>query len=296
MRATRQLIGGFLAMKVLRFGALCAATCVLAACSKDTGPTSPDKVPLAYSRFVNAIADSGAMDWRFVDVIANSPTAFGLAFRQTFPGAGYQATGVGARHLRLFQTSTDIVQTQKVLFDTTFTFVQGTHYTIIAAGNLRPGTGSPARLYVVEDGFTDPGSSIAIRALNAGIVAAADVYAVSDTSSKVELPSSPLLAGLGAFTASAYKTMSTGPLALRVTPSASTSVLVNIFAPAGLPADKTNNLSAVGGTSQAGSALSAIFFPPAVAGSLAANSAACVSKCAAPGVVYVVDRYPPSGF
>jgi len=283
-------------MNALRFGALCAAAGVVAACSKDAGPTTPGTVPLAYTRFVDAVPDSGAMDWRFVDVIDNSPSIAGLNFRQTFPGATYQATGAGPRHLRIFQTSTDISQTQRVLFDTTYNFTQGTHYTLIAAGNLRSGSSSPAKLYIIEDDFTDPGSSFSIRALNAGIAPAADVYAVSDTSSKVALPSSPLLAAVGAFTASSYKTMATGPLALRVTPSASTSVLVNLFVPAGLPADRTNNLTAVGGTTQAGSALSAIFFPAAVRGSLAGSSAACVNSCSTPGVVYIVDRYPPSGF
>src|SRR3954471_19647356 len=98
-------------MKSFKLALLAAAAAALTACGGDAGPTTPAKVPMGFTRFVNAVTDSGAMDWRFVDVIENSPTAFGLNFRQTFPGTGYQATGAGARHLRIFQTSTDIAAT-----------------------------------------------------------------------------------------------------------------------------------------------------------------------------------------
>jgi uncharacterized protein DUF4397 len=277
------------------FAAVLAGAVTLAGCGSDLSPTAATKSPLAFSRFVNAVADSGASDWRFIDAIENSPVAFGLNFRQTFPGAGYQATGAGSRHLRIFQTSTDIQQTQKVLFDTTFTFDEGVHYTIVAAGNLRAGSATPAKLYIIKDDFSDPGTSIAVRVLNAGAAPSADVYA-SASGGSTPLPSSPLTAGVAAFTASPYKTMSVGPLALRLTSSGSTSVLVDAAAPAGAPADKANNLTAVGGSTQAGSAFTAIFFPAAVAGSRSAGSAACTTKCSTPGFVYIVDRYPPPGF
>jgi hypothetical protein len=286
-------------MKFTHLGTLCAcvaALAVVAACDKSAGPTTPAKESLAFTRFVNAVSDSGPMDWRFVDVIENSPVAFGLNFRQTFPGASYQATGTGPRHLRIFPTTTDIRYVSTVLFDTTFNFEENTHYTIMIAGNLRAGASNPAKMYIIKDDFTDPGNGILVRALNAGAAASADVYA-SATGGASPLPSSPLLSGVAAFSASPYKPMSTGPLALRLTSSGSTSVLVDAAAPAGLPADHVNNLTAVGGSTIAGSAFTAIFFPAAVAGSPSAGSLGCgSSKCAAAGFVYIVDRYPPSGF
>lgn len=281
-------------MKALRYGIAVMLSLAVVACDKSGGPTVPNQGPLGFTRFVNAVSDSGAMDWRYVDVIENSPTAFGLNYRQAFPGAGYQATGVGTRHLRIFQTSTDIAQTSKVLFDTTFTVEEGAHYTLIAAGTLRSGAPNHAKLYVIKDDFTDPGSSIAVRVLNAGVAASADVYA-SASGGSAPLPSSAFAKSVAQFTATNWTTMATGPLALRATSSGSTTVMVDANAPAGAAADRVNNLSAVGGSTIAGSAFTAIFFPAATAGSPSASSTGCTAKCAAAGVVYIVDRYPPLG-
>ncbi|MDB4874871.1 MAG: hypothetical protein JWM41_1317 [Gemmatimonadetes bacterium] len=278
-------------MRALRFIIAVASLAALGACGSDgTTAITTTATNIAFTRFVNAVADSGAQDWRFIDVIENSPTTFGLAFRGTFPGAGYQATGAGSRHLRLFQTSTDILQTQKVLFDTTFTFTAGTHYTLIAAGNLRPGAANPAKLYILTDDFTDPGASVALRVVNAGAATSVDVYG-STTGGTTALPASPLAGGVAAFSASKYLTMSPGALDLRVFSSGSTTfpAMIDAVAPAGLAADRVNNLTAVGGSTQAGSVFTAFLFPRSVAGSAAANFTT-------PGVVYMVDKQPPSGF
>ena len=106
-------------MRAISITFLLASAALLGACSSDSDAVfTANNGPLAFTRFVNAISDSGAGDWRFVDVVENSPTIFGLPCRSTFPGAGDQGTGAGSRHLRVFQTSTDIVQTQKIFFDT----------------------------------------------------------------------------------------------------------------------------------------------------------------------------------
>jgi hypothetical protein len=273
-------------MKKLHLGATLLCIAALAACAGDAGKVfTANNGPLAYVRFVNAVSDSGAQDWRFVDVIENSPVAFGLTFRAMFPQTAYQAAGAGARHLRIFQTSTDIIQTQKVFFDTTFTFQQGSHYTIIAAGTMRDRT---AKLYILTDDFTDPGSQVSLRVFNAG-AGAVDVYA-SATGGTSTLPSA-FSAGLANFAGTKYTSIAVGPISLRGFLSGSTTfpAMVDVAAPAGLPADRANNLTAVGGTTQAGSALTAFVYPRSVAGSAAASFTA-------PGVVYIVDRYPPSGF
>jgi hypothetical protein len=272
-------------MRTLALAAAVAGSAALAGCGSDTGAIAAPAVPLAYTRFIDAVADSGGMDWRFVDVLENSPTTFGLNFRGTFPGAGYQATGPGSRHLRLFQTSTDINLTQKVLFDTTFNFVAGTHYSIVVAGNLR---GGQAKMYILTDNFTDPGNSVAIRVFNAG-AGTVDVYA-SASGGTSPLPAA-FAPGLGNFAATNYTTMPVGPLSLRAFAAGSTTfpAMVDVTAPAGLPADRGNNLTAVGGTTIAGSVLTAFIMPKSVAGSAATNFAN-------PGIIYIVDKYPPSGF
>ncbi len=273
-------------MRVLRAVTISMVAFSLAACSGDAGKVfMADNGALAYTRFINAVSDSGASDWRFVDVIENSPVAFGLAFRSTFPGAGYQATGAGQRHLRVFQTSTDIAQTQVVFFDTTFNFQQGAHYTLIAAGTMRD---KRARLYILTDDFTDPGSQVALRVFNAG-AGTVDVYA-SPTGGTSSLPA-PMSAGVANFAATKYASVAPSAMSLRAFASGTTAfpAMIDVAAPAGLPADRANNLTAVGGTTQAGSVLTAFVFPRSVAGSRAANFAS-------PGIVFMVDKNPVSGF
>jgi Domain of unknown function (DUF4397) len=273
-------------MRQSRIGLALIGIALATACSGDKGTTfTANNGPIAFTRFVNAVSDSGAQDWRFVDQVDGSPTAFGLAFRAMFPGASYQLTSAGSRHLRIFQTSTDIVETQKVFFDTTFNFVAGTHYTIIAAGALRDRT---AKLYILTDDYSDPGSQVSLRVFNAG-AGTVDVYA-SATGGTSTLPSA-FASALADFSATKYTNMATGDVSLRTFGAGVTAfpAMIDIVAPAGLPADRANNLTAVGGTKQAGSALTAFIFPRSVAGSKAATFNN-------PGVVFIVDRYPPSGF
>ena len=259
---------------------------VLAACSSDASKVfTADNGPVAYVRFVNAVPDSGAGDWRFIDQVEGSPTAFGLAFRSMFPGSGYQLAAAGSRHLRVFQTSTDIQQTQVVWFDTTFTLQAGTHYTLLAAGNLRDKT---AKMYVLTDDFTDPGTQVALRVINAG-AGTVDVYA-SPTGGTSTLPT-PFAAAVANFAATKWVSMAAGAASLRAFATGSTTfpAMIDVAAPAGLAADRANNLSAVGGVTQAGSVLTAFVFPRSVSGSKATNFTTA-------GILFIVDRNPPSGF
>lgn len=274
-------------MKAFRLGALLAALVAVAACDPKGEATYPAKVPTAAVRFVHAVSDTGGMDWRFVDQVELSPTTFGLQFRGIFPGAGYQQLGAGARHLRIFQTSTDIAQTQVVLFDTTFTFTAGSHYTIMAAGTLR---NKAAKLYIYQDDVPDPGSNIAVRVINAGTGSTIDAYG-SASGGTSTLPSSPFAANVAPFAATKWATMAPGPLAVRVLASGSQALpaMIDAAAPAGAKADAQNDLTAVGGSTIAGSAFTAFAFPPSVAGSKAASSTKA-------SIVFAVDHYPPSGF
>jgi hypothetical protein len=72
-------------MRALNAITAVATIAALAACSSDAGKVfTADNGPIAYVRFVNAVPDSGAGDWRFVDQIEGSPVAFGLTFRSTW--------------------------------------------------------------------------------------------------------------------------------------------------------------------------------------------------------------------
>ena len=74
--------------------------------------------------------------------------------------------------------------------------------------------------------------------------------------------------------------------------------MVDATAPAGVAADKVNNLTAVGGSTIAGSDFTAFVFPAATAGTRGALVVAgtCPTRCATAGAVFAVDKYPPSGF
>jgi hypothetical protein len=295
-------------MSKLKFAFVLASLAGLAACRGDGGTAIlANHGPVAYVRFVNAIPDSGAQDWRFVDIIEESPNTLNMAFRGTFPGAGYQMATSGSRHLRIFQSAFDqgfndpnqaspsLVST--VFLDSTFTLTEGQHYTIMAVGNLRaPRT---AKFVILTDNFSDPGTSVAVRTVNAGAAASVDVY-TSATGGTSTLPSTPFVAGLAQYAASTWISAPPAALVVRANASGSTTLpaMIDATAPAGVAADRSLNLTAIGGSTIAGSAFTAFLFPPAVQNSRAALVVAgtCPTKCTTAGAVFAVDRYPPSGF
>jgi hypothetical protein len=287
-------------MKSLRYIMLVVGAAAATACDTEGPVTVATNGPLASIRFVNAVNDSGPQDWRFVDQIENSPTTFALAFRGVFPGAGYVSLGAGARHLKIFQSwnsgdattaTPEIVS--KVFFDTTFTFDAGSNYTIVAAGSLRASGSPKAKLYIIKDVTPDPGTSIAIRTLNL-TSDPVDMYTAGPTGA------SPVQTSVGFANPSTYATMSTAAsLTVSYTPSGAKTVLASAAAPAGLPGDKVANLTPVGGTTQGGSALTAIVFaatPAASAGQATFFQPSQAAAFKAAAVTYVIDRQPPRGF
>jgi hypothetical protein len=85
----------------LRITAAVLATGLIAACSQDTGPTVNTLGPRARVRVINAVPDTGAMDYRFVDSV-EAPIELGLVFRGA---SGYQPFKAGTRKLRAFAAS-----------------------------------------------------------------------------------------------------------------------------------------------------------------------------------------------
>ena len=297
----------FVEMSRFKLGFALACMTGLAACAGDAGKVfTAEQGQVAYIRFINAIPDSGAQDWRFVDQVEGSPSIAGLSFRGIFPGASYQPAAAGIRHLKVFQSSLDptfadptkaspaVVST--VFADSAFTLTAGTHYTIALVGSLRSKT---AKFLILTDNYADPGSNVAVRVANLGAGTSLDVYG-SPTGGNAALPASPLAAAVAQYTASQWVSMAPGALVLRGNAAGSKTLpaMVDVAAPAGIAANQTLNLTAVGGSTIAGSAFTAFIFPPAVTGSLAAQviAATCPTRCTTAGIVYAVDKYPPSGF
>jgi len=274
--------------RIFRVLPVCAVALLAAGCSKDTGPTVAPVVPLAYTRFVNVVPDTGAMDYRFVDVIDNAPITLGLTYRGLSP---YQATGVGARHIRVFPTSTDINVTTKIVLDTTITFEASTYYTIVHVGYARSGSSPKQQFVVIKDNAQTTAANVAVRAINFGIgMGTVDIFA-SPTGGTAPLPSSATFTGVAYGAVTPYANLAPGTLDLRATPSGATApVLADNVAPPGAPADPTPsvNLQAIGGSTQPGSAIAAILTPRSVAGSAAPQTTAF----AVPAFVYLIDKHP----
>jgi hypothetical protein len=261
----------------------CGVAALAASCKEDEGPFVAPTESIAFVRYVHAVPDTGATDWRPIDALKNSPPAIGLNFRGFTP---YAAMGSGARHIRIFPTSTNINITSVPLIDTTLTFTADTYYTLVYTGFARAGQTPADRLVLIQDQVpTVAAGQVAVRVINfeSGSV---DVFA-SASGGTTPLPTAPLLSAVASGAVSTYATQTPGPLALRVTAAGTrTPVLADVVAPPGLAADPANNLTAVGGSTMGGSAFTAFVFPRSVAGSSA-------QSFTTPGIVYVIDKHPP---
>lgn len=266
---------------------LALAAASLCGCDDDSGVTFTARVPLAYTRFVHAVADTGPTDWRLIDQIEHSPVAFGLAFRGFTP---YQATAPGERRLRVFPTSTDINVTSKFLIDTLLTFENDTYYTIVHFGYADQSRLPAHQIALLRDDIPSVASgNIGIRVLHLGS-GLGDIDVFADTlGGSSPLPASPLFIGLSFNSAALYALVDTGRLALRVTNTGQTSpIVVAAIAPPGEAAVPTQNLTAVGGSRMGRSAISAVILPRSVAGTSAPQGTAF----SAPALLFLIDKHP----
>jgi len=281
-------------MKRFSIALVCAGALIVGACDKsgEDAILAP-VVPVALTRFVAAVSDTSATDWRFVDRIDYSPTEIGLAFRGFSP---YQPTAPGSRHLRIFTTyPTDFFAANPNLaamstpqLDTTLTLVESSHYTLAYTGQSRTAGSPKAKFMLFSDAFTDPTTQISLRVVNLDPdVATIDVY--TSTTNCVAPLGTPLVAGMTFGAASTYNLRAVGAFNVCMTAGGSAVVLANVAAPPGSAENKLADLTPVGGATQAGSVMSAFLFPRAVAGSLAGSSTT-------PTIIFLVDKHPARTF
>jgi hypothetical protein len=258
-------------MRLSRLVLLSLAVGVAAACENDK-VTTPDVPAHSDIRWINAIADTGAVDIRFIDQVDLSPPANNLAFRA---GTVYLPAESKARHIRVFPTSNKIDITSQVLLDTMLTIPQGKRLTFLLTGASR--TAGALKFIQIEDETTAPSAgSIGIRTVNAstGAVSGYLVNAVGDA-----LPGSATFANVGSFAASSYVNRATGSAALRFTDPGSSTVNASQAGPA--TPTQTAGTNPAAGVGSAGTLFSVYYFPKARAGSVVN-----------PGAVWFVDRNP----
>jgi hypothetical protein len=274
-------------MRVSRLGLVMVGALLASACDKDAGPFLAPTVPLAYTRFINAIPDTVPVDFRYIDLLEYSPFAIQLQYRQFTP---YQGTAPGARQLRVFTNwggdSVYLRHTTVMLGEETPTFEAGKYYTLVATGFSRTGQTPGVRVQVFEDPIPDPGSNVAFRVVNLGAgMSAVDVGVTAASADAIPAATFSNVPYLGA---SQYVTRPTGNAWFRVTAAGGGTELVSgngRQAPPGIVGDPLANLTTVGGSGQAGSVVTAYLFPPSVAGSRAPS-------ITTPSLVFVVDKHP----
>ena len=259
-------------MRLTRFAMLCLGLGLAAACSDDdiSAPTLP---PLAGVRFINAVADTGAVDIRMIDQVEYTPTASALNFRQ---GTEHQPTEAKARHLRVFPTSTNINVTPNFLLDTTITISANTRVTLMLTGSARAKT---LKFVTVTDDTSAPAAgSIAVRLVNASN-APVNGYLVDSIATGIADPATA--ANVAPLAASAYVNRAVGKAAVRVTDVGSATVNASTQGPT---ASVIAGANAAAGVNSAGTKFSAYYFPRGVAGSPQTSTT--------PAIVWFVDRNP----
>lgn len=290
-------------MNLHRFILLGAALATITACSSDdTSPKLITPGPAGLVRFINAVPDTGAQDFRFTDVVEGVPNVefVNLAFRGG-TDRGYQRVSAGSHHIRVFMAGSNlnaaglandpaIVST--VMGDTTFTFVDGVHYTFLWQGASR----AKAQKFVIfTDAYTSPTATgqFSLRALNAN-TAAADFYVASGTAAATSVTGTPTFANVAPNTATGWTgfavASSTGNYTVTATTAGTTTPVWSTVCPTGAAAvaevtGVSGALQATAGCRIANSIMTAILFPASVAGSKAASFTT-------PGVVFLIDKQP----
>lgn len=268
---------------------LCLAAVVGSACKPEENFIS-ETIPTAGIRFLNFVPDTGAVDFRPVDIVENT-TFYNVGFRGTAL-AFYKNARAGARNFRIFMSVSDfstlpaeqqIAIASTVVAEVPLTLEAGHNYTVILWGFARAGSSPARQVTVIDDNPADPGAQVALRLVNA----ASGLGAV-DGRQYPATGTAPAAATWGAvpeLSASVYVAAPTGSIKFNVTAAGSpTALFTDPTAIAGAAA--TVDTDPLPGTTVAGSAISAFVVPRSVAGSQATNFTT-------PGVIFLWDRRPP---
>ena len=285
---------------------------VVGACTPEEVVKTED-IPTAGVRFINAVPDTGAMDFRFVDQV-ESNAHWGVAFRNAPTISGgvpasttvqYKNARAGSRTFKIFMNGgcTPTACNQAAAMDEiatqTVTLEAGKLYTALLWGYANPTrAGSPAGLPAgappmvldfYEETVADPGTSVALRVINA---TAAPVDA-SFFPSAGTAPGTPTWAAVPAMSRSTYQTTAAAQYRYSVTGVTQTANLALVGTAA--TTIEPGPFDPIPGTTIAGSAVTAIVWPRSVAGTQAPQNAASATL---PGftvsaITFVWDRRPP---
>jgi hypothetical protein len=254
---------------------VCCLVALGLGCKKDA--TFSEPVPAyAHVIWLNAVSDTGQLDMRVVDIATNA-SFMDADFRTTQPFL--LPIEPGARHIKVFNSSTIDTIASKVLLDTIFTFAENQPYSFFLTGFARPGGPIPLRATISTLAPpTPPAGQFALRVLNLAPSLAGTVRAIADTSANVDAflirtanafpTGAPAIANAGYGVPTPYVNVDTGTYRLALTTTGATDPsIVQAFIPAGVAG--SSGTGAIAGSGVAGSVLTAIILPRSVPGSSA---------------------------
>jgi hypothetical protein len=275
------------------FAILVLAAGVAGACRPEE-VIKTEQIPTAGVRFINAVPDSSGafgFDFRFVDIVENN-----VQFRMTFRNSPQTTAGVtasavtqffparaGSRHIRIFLDDTLVAIASTVVKDTIVSLEAGKNYTAILWGEGRLGT---MKLKFAEDVPADPATQVALRVINA----TASAIDVRQYATGASVPATPTWASVPAYSVSSFVTVPVGGYKynVRAAGAATNLIATDLTALAGAPADLVVGLDPLPGTTQAGSAVTLVVYPPSTTGARTPQGGAF----AAVGGAFMWDRRP----
>ena len=264
----------------------------LVACSRDATFTEPIP-PNAAIHWVEAVPDTMQEDMRVIDMVSNA----GL-YDADFRGSTmfYQGIQAGSRHIRIFNSSQDVVVAQQVLVDTTITFAGSDSVTFVHMGFARLGSTPARQVRLFTDKAGDPGAgNVAVRVIHAGAgLGNLDVFLIRHAQDTAAL-GSPIGTSVAYGVSSGYSAVAadTGSQALQVVVTATGTtapILARVSLPAGVVADTVTHVNAIAGGRIVGSVMTAVIVPRSVAGSMAPQA------FTTPSAIILVDRRPPDRY
>ena len=267
----------------------------------DEGVTDSTPAPAALVRFVNAIVDTGAVDFRFVDRVENLPTFLGVPFRGS--SGVYQRVTPGTRPVRIFPNSSNQALASIRLVDKTITLEANKRYTLVYAGRA---AGNQDTLVVIEESVLDlptpPAGSIAVRALHVAVgTGNVDVHIAPDiaTTDTIRTRPDPVATATARITNVPYLAQTAYVNLPRRAPSDTLPLYTFGITPAGSTTlsfrarpnqpGAASTIPTVGpqpGVQIAGSVLTAVVFAAATPGSRSATPSSNTS----PSVVLLIDK------
>ncbi len=188
-------------MHLRRIVILAMSSAAIVSCNNDEVLLS-ELPPLAGVRYVNAVADTGAVDIRMIDQLEFTAFANALSFRA---GTEHQATEAKLRRIRVFATSADPAVTSKFLVDTAISFEASKRYTLLLTGSGR--SGGIRFVVISDDAPTVAAGTIHLRAVNAS-TGAVNTYVLGTAAEP--LPAQPTAGNVTPFSSSAYVTRTAG--------------------------------------------------------------------------------------